>query len=119
MDNSTFFLTYILTLVACIALTIGIIILLKPGLKKYFENLAQDADIAKFFFKITTIILLLGGIGAGLTNVYRAGEKKNWLTMTWDIASHLQKSFERLFISLMIFAISFLILHLIARRVIK
>ena len=59
---------------------------------------------------------LLGGLGASLSSGYNTGEDANWLTLTWDVAEQLEESLGRLFLTLMIFAIAFFILHLIARR---
>ena len=119
MENSIFIQTYLITFVVCLTLTVGLIILINKGLKKFFENLSQDNDIAKFFIKLTNIIILLGGLGAALTSGYNTGEDANWLTLTWDIAEQLEESLGRLFWTLMIFAIVFFILHLIARRTSK
>ncbi|MCH8318401.1 MAG: hypothetical protein IIA88_07865 [Bacteroidetes bacterium] len=116
MENSTFIQTYLLTFVVCLTLTVGLIILINKGLKRFFENLSQDNDIAKFFVKLTNIIILLGGLGAALKNGYYTGEDANWLTLTWDVVEQLEESLWRLFVTLMIFAIAFFILHLIARR---
>jgi beta-lactamase regulating signal transducer with metallopeptidase domain len=119
MENSTFFKVYFLTLLISIALTITLIFLIQPGLKKYFENLSQDSEIAKFFLKLTNIILLLAGIGAALKSGYDTDEKANWLTLTWNSASQLQETLSRLSIILMIFAILFFILYLINRQLNK
>lgn len=97
-------------------LTIGLIISINKGLKKYFENLCQDSDIANFFVKLSNIIILLGGIGPALSRGYNIGENANWLTLTWDAAGQLENSLTQLFITFMIFAIAFFILHLLARR---
>lgn len=116
MENTTFFQTYLLTFLICLTLTVGLIATINKGLKRYFENLSQDNDIAKFFIRLTNIIILLGGLGAALTSGYDTSEDANWLTLTWDVAEQLEASLGRLFLTLMIFAIVFLILHLIARR---
>jgi hypothetical protein len=97
-------------------LTVGLIIIINKGLKRFFENLSQDNDIAKFFIKLTNVIILLGGLSAALTSGYNTGEKANWLTLTWDAAEQLEASLGRLFLILIIFAIAFFILHLIARK---
>ena len=119
MENSTFLQAYLLTFVVCMTITVGLIIIINKGLKKYFENLYQDTDISKFFVKLINIIILLGGMGAGLTSSYNIGAEANWLTLTWDIAEQLEESLGQLFLTLMIFAITFFIIHLIARRVNK
>lgn len=116
MENSTFLEAYLLTFVVCLILTIGLIVLINKGLKKYFENLCQDNDIANFFVKLTNIIILLGGLGAALSSGYKIGEDANWLTLTWDVTGQLENSLERLFLIMMIFAIAFFVLHLIAKR---
>jgi hypothetical protein len=119
MDKVTFLLSYLIVLTVCLALTVGLIFSLNKGLKKFFENLTQDPDIAKFFIKLTNLILFLAGFGAALKNAYDTGEKANWLTLIWDIAGHLENSLENLFITLIVFAVTFFILHLIAKRVNK
>ena len=119
MEKSTFILTYLLTFSACLAVTVGLILLINKGLKKYFENLSGDADIARFFIKLTNAILLLCGVSAALPSVYDTAESANWLTLTWDIAKHLESSLDKLYITLMIFAVVFFVLHLIARRINK
>ena len=119
MENSAFIQTYLITFTVCLILTVGLIIILNNGLKKYFENLCDDADIAKFFLKLTNTIILLGGIGAALKSGYTTGEHANWLTLTWDSAGQIQEALSRLFITLIIFAIVFFVLHLIARRINK
>jgi hypothetical protein len=116
MGNTTFLQTYLLTFMVCLTMTVGLIILINKGLKRFFENLSQDNEIAKFFVKLTNIIILLGGLSAALTSGYNTGEDANWLTLTWDVAEQMEDSLGRLFLTLMILAIAFFILHLIARR---
>src|SRR3972149_11289408 len=111
MEKSTFIQTYLLTFVFCLTLTVGLIILINKGLKRFFENLSQDHDIAKFFLKLTNIIILLGGIGAALKSAYSTGEGSNWLTLIWDSAGQAQESLGQLFLTLIILAITFFILH--------
>jgi len=48
MENSTFIQAYLLTFVVCVALTIGLILIINKGLKSFFNNLSKDNDIAKF-----------------------------------------------------------------------
>jgi hypothetical protein len=119
MENSTFFQVYILTLILSLAITITVIILIQPGLKKYFENLSQDAEISNFFKKLTNIILLLGGLSAALKSGYDIDEKSNWLTVTWNSAGQLKETMGNLFLILMIFAIVFFILYLINKKLTK
>jgi hypothetical protein len=119
MENSTFFKVYFLTLVLSLVLTVVLIILIRPGLKKYFENLSQDGEIAKFFLKLTNIILLFGGISAALKSSYSIDEKANWLTLTWNSTGQLQETLGRLSVLLMIFAIVFFILYLINKQLNK
>jgi len=119
MENSTFIQTYLLTFLFCLLVTLGLIFLLNKGLKIFFENLSQDKDIANFFVKLTNIIILLGGIGAALKSGYQTDEKSNWLTLIWDSAAQAQESLGRLFLTLIILAIAFFILHLFARRLNK
>jgi hypothetical protein len=116
MENSTFIQAYLLTFVVCVALTIGLILIINKGLKSFFNNLSKDNDIAKFFSKLTNIIIFLGGLSAALSSFYNTTEEANWLTLTWDIAEQFEESLFRLFLTLMILAITFFILHLIARR---
>lgn len=119
MEKSTFIQTYLLTFAFCLSITIGLILMMKKGLKKFFENLSQDNDIANFFVKLTNIIILLAGIGAALKSGYQTDEKSNWLTLIWDSAAQAQESLGRLFLTLIILAVTFFILHLVARRVNK
>ena len=102
----------------CIALTIGLIKLLKKGLTMFFENLCQDDEVAKFFTKLTTIILLLAGLSAA-HHSYKLGDKLNWLTLSWSSARHITGTLEILLIIMTIFAISFFILHLVGRKLNK
>ena len=92
---------------------------INKGLKRYFENLCLNKDIAKFFFKLTNIILILGGLSAGLKNDYNRGKDSNWLTIAWDSANQIKESINSLLILLTIFAIVFFILNLIARKLNK
>jgi hypothetical protein len=90
--------------------------MINKGLKKYFENLGQDPDIAAFFVRLTRLIIILSGLSAALKSSYDTGEKANWLTLTWDAANQLKETLSNLFVVLIILAIAFFILHLIARR---
>ncbi|WP_242084545.1 hypothetical protein [Aestuariivivens sediminis] len=116
MENSTFFMTYLLTFIACAILSVGLIMIMNKGLKKFFENLTQDHDISAFFTKLTNSVILLGGLGAALATGYNTSKDPNWLTLTWDIAEQLEESLFRLFITLMIFTIAFFIIQLILRK---
>lgn len=119
MENATFIKAYLITFVICTILTITLILLINKGLKKYFENLAQDKIIAKFFIKLSYLIILLGGISASLTSNYNTLDTANWLTLTWDVTDHLKELFERLFLIIIILSIAFFILHLWDKRTIK
>jgi len=116
MENSSFILAYILTFLVCVSLTVGLLFLINKGLKSYFENLARNKEIAEFFIRITNIIILLGGIGAALTSTYNTTKEANWLTLIWNITEQLEKSLGRLFLTLIILAIAFFILHLFAKK---
>lgn len=116
MEDSTFFLAYLITLIVCVALTVGLIHLMNKGLKSFFENLCHDKEIANFFIKVTKIIILLAGLSAALSSYYNTADTANWLTLTWNIADHLEASLFQLFVTLMILAVAFFILQLIARR---
>lgn len=116
MEDSTFFLAYLITFVVCVILTIVLINLMNKGLKSFFENLCNDNDIAKFFIKLTKIIILLAGLSAGLSAYYNTVETANWLTLTWNVTNHLEELLFQLFVTLMILSVAFFILHLIARR---
>ncbi|MCF8296988.1 MAG: hypothetical protein K9J13_05515 [Saprospiraceae bacterium] len=116
MENTTIFQAYLITFVVCTSLTVGLLILINKGLKKFFNDLSHDSEISKFFVKLTNIIILLGGMGAALTSGYNSGEDTNWLTLSWDVAEQLEDSLGRLLIIMMIFAITFFILHLVTRR---
>ena len=119
MENSTFFLTYFLTFAFCIAVTVGLIYLINKGLNRFFKVFSKDNEVARFFVKLTNVIILLGGVGAALKSGYNTGEKSNWLTLIWDAAAQVQESLGRLFTTLIILAITFFILHLVARIVRK
>jgi len=116
MENSTFFQAYLITFIVCVLLTIGLINLMNKGLKSFFENLCNDNDIAKFFVKLTKIIILLAGLSAALTSYYNTTETANWLTLTWNITDHLEELLFQLFVTLMILSVAFFILQLISRR---
>jgi len=115
MGNSTFFLTYLLTFLFCIAVTVGLIYLVNKGLKRFFKVFSQDTEIARFFVRMTNIIILLGGIGAALKSGYNTGEKSNWLTLVWDSAAQIQESLGRLFTTLIVLTITFFILYMVSR----
>jgi len=119
MENATFIKAYLITFIICTILTIALILLINKGLKKFFENLAQDKIIAKFFIKLSYLILLLGGISASLTSSYNTLDTANWLTLTWNVTDHLKELFERLFLIIIILSIVFFILHLKDKRTIK
>ena len=119
MENSTFFQVYILTFIVSLIATLVVIVLIQPGLKKYFENLSQDKEIGKFFLKLTNIVILLGGLSAALKSSYDTDDKANWLTLSWNSAGQLKETLGNLFLILMVFAIAFFILHLINRQLNK
>lgn len=116
MEDSTFFLAYLITFVVCVILTIVLINLINKGLKSFFENLCNDNDIAKFFIKLTKIVVLLAGFSSALSSYYSTTETANWLTLTWNVTDHLEKLLFQLFVTLMILSVTFFILQLIARR---
>lgn len=112
MELSAILQTYLITLAVCISITLIIISSIKPGLKRFFDNLSQDQDISTFFVKLTNIIIFLGGVGAAIGSVYTISEEGNWLTLTWSVANQMEKSLSRLFITLIVFAVVFFVLHL-------
>ncbi len=119
MENSTFFTAWFLTLLACIAITILLIYLIRKGLREFFENLSNDSQITSFFIRITNTVILLAGISAALTNVYDTGEKADWLTLTWNIADQVKETLGNLFVTLIILTVIFMVLHLISKRLNK
>lgn len=116
MENATFIKVYLVTFIICTILTIALIIIINKGLKKFFENLAEDKIIAKFFIKLSYLIILLGGISASLTSNYNTLDTATWLTLTWDVTDHLKALFERLFLITIILSVVFFILHLQDKR---
>ena len=119
MEKSIFVQTYLFTFIFCLTVTVVLILSINKGLKRYFGNLSQDKEIAKFFVKLTNIIIFLGGIGASLKSSYNIGETSNWLTLIWDSAGQAQESLGKLFMTLIVLAITFFVLHLVAKRVNK
>jgi hypothetical protein len=119
MEHLTFFWAYLLTFLTCLVLTAAIIILLNKGLKKFFSQISPDPEISGFFTKITTMVLFLAGISAGIAANFDTGEKANWLTMTWDASKQIKESLQQVFITLLILAISFFLLLVLDRKVNK
>ena len=119
MQNSTFLTAYLLTLVICLVFTIALIAILNKGLKKFFNHISGDEEVAGFFTRLTTLILFLGGLSAGVGASYDTGEKANWLTIIWDAAKQVKDSLQQLFIAIMILSVTFFILLVIDRRINK
>lgn len=116
MENLTFLEVYLVTVIACFALTMIIAKLLSQGLKVFFEGITNDKELSKFFVKMIILMLILGGFSAGLANGYNTDEKANWLTLSWDSADQIQGTLENLFGILITLTIVFFILNLINRR---
>ena len=116
MEKMTFFQVYVATAVACLAITIAIFRSLKPGLITFLNSLTFDHEISKFFVKLVTLILLLGGFSAGLASDYHTDEKANWLTLSWDSVDQVQGTLENLFGILITLTTVFFILNVINRR---
>jgi len=116
MKNTTFLTTYLATAVGCIVLTLVLIKLIRREVKIFFENLSQDATVSKFFTKLITLIIFLGGVSASLTNGYNTDEKANWLTLSWDSVDQVQATLNSLFTILIVFVVTFLILELLNRK---
>jgi hypothetical protein len=116
MESSTFFLAFLLTFLVCVIITVILIFLINKGLIQFFSNVAKENDIARFFVKMTKIIIILGGIGAALTGGYKTGEEANWLTLAWDISRQLEESLSHLFLTFMILAIAFFILYILGKH---
>ncbi len=116
MDKTLVFEIYLLVFAASAALTLGLIKMLGKGMHRFYEQLCQDAEIAKFFVKLSNVVMVLGGLGAALTASYNMTEDANWLTLTWNAASQLQEVMSKLFIVLTIFAVAFFIVQAMLRR---
>ena len=116
MEKITFLEVYLATVAVCFALTIAILRSLKPGLTIFLNSLTFDHEISKFFVKLVTLILLLGGFRAGIANGYSMDEKANWLTLGWDSVDQIQGTLENLFGIMIILTIVFFILNIINRR---
>ena len=119
MTNSAILQVYLVTFLGCAGLTVGLILLINKGLKRFFKVICQDPVISKFFFKLTNIILLIAGLGAGLKNDYKTGKDSNWLTLTWDSANQLQEVFSRLLTIMMIFAVLYILIQILVRKLDK
>jgi hypothetical protein len=117
MENSTFFLTYLLTLVIILIITLVVINFLKPGIKNFFGYLCQDEEVSGFLARLTTTVIFLGGLSGAIAAHYNTGEKSNWLTLTWDSAGQFKESFQQLFIALIILAITFSILSVLTKKI--
>jgi len=115
MTNSTFFFSYLITLLVCLGVTIGLLFLFRNGLRKFYKNLAGEGPIADFFVKLTNLVILLAGLSAALTGNYNTKEA-NWLTLTWDMANQLKESLNRLFVTFIILSVAFLIIQLMLKR---
>ena len=119
MENLTFLEVYLVTVIACFALTVMITKLLNRGLKVFFDGLTDDKELSKFFTKMVSLILMLAGFSAALANSYVTGEAANWLTLSWDSVNQFQATLENLFVVLISFSVVFFILHLFNRRLSK
>jgi len=119
MSTSTFFTTYLITLIICLLITLAIIYFLNPGLKKFFDQISPDKEVSDFFAKITRTVMLLGGISGAFAANYNTGENANWLTMTWDSAGQIKESLQQLFITLIILSVTFFILLIIEKKINK
>ena len=114
MESSTFFVAFLLTFLVCVIITVILILLINKGLNQFFSNVAKESDIARFFAKLTKIIIILAGVGKALAVGYNTGKEANWLTLTWDISRQLEESLSQLFVTFMILAVAFFLLHLLA-----
>jgi hypothetical protein len=119
MQNSTFLTAYLSTLVICMVFTLVLIVIINPGLKKFFNHITHDEEISGFFSKLTALVLFFGGLSAGVGASYDTGEKSNWLTATWDAAKQVKDSLQQLFIALLILSVTFFILLVVDRKVNK
>ncbi len=119
MKPITFLLVYLTIFVTCAVLTIGIIKLLSPGIKKYFISIFQDNEVAHFFLKMVRLVLFMSGLSAALSSRYSMDEKANWLTLSWDATRQFQSTLSNLFDALMAFTFVFLILHLFNKLLAK
>lgn len=119
MKPITFFLVYIAIFVACAALTIGIIRLLSPGIKKYFISIFQDDETADFFLKMVRLVLFMSGLSAALSSKYTMDEKSNWLTLSWEATGQFQSTLSNLYNGMMAFTFVFLVLHLFNKLLAK
>jgi hypothetical protein len=119
MENSSFFLAFLLTMVISVVITLAVIYFLNPGIKKFFNYLSPDKEVSGFFARLTTSVLFLGGLSGAFAAHYDTGEKSNWLTMTWDSAGQFKESLQQLFIALIILSVTFSILLVIDKRINK
>jgi len=115
MERTTLLTTYLATVVACLILIIGVTRFLRPGLIKFFERLIPDPEISKFFMKLVTLILFLGGFSAALNNSYVI-ERANWLTLSWDSVDQVQATMNAIFGILIAYSVVFLILEFFNRK---
>lgn len=116
MEKITFLQVYLATASVCFVLTIAILRFIKSGLILFMDNLTHDKEISKFFVKLVTLILLLGGFGAGLAAGYVTDEKANWLTLSWDSVDQLRGTLQNIFGIMITLTLAFFILNLIDRR---
>src|SRR5690242_19346176 len=100
MNKQTFILAYSTSLVACVALTIGIVHLLSPGFKVFFLGFTRDQDTALFFVKLLKVILILCGFAGALNNGYTIKDS-NWLTLSWDMTDQLEATINNLWPALL------------------
>ena len=119
MENSSFFIAWLITLSLCLAITGIVIALLNKGLKMFFESLSPDKEVSAFFTRITLMVLFLGGMSGALAVHYNTGEQANWLTLIWDSAGLVKETLQQLFISLIILSITFFILIVLDKKVNK
>jgi hypothetical protein len=117
MENSTFFLAYISILAASVAITLAVISFLRSGIKKFFGYLSPDQEVSGFLTRLTVAVLLLGGLSGALAAHYNTGENANWLTLAWDSAGQIRESLQQLFITLIILAVTFSLLLILAKRI--
>jgi hypothetical protein len=116
MENATFLQAYLITLVACMIITFGLIFILRNGLRKFFASICQDTELADFFLKLTNLVIFFGGAGAALRSDYNASKEANWLTLTWNVADQLNNALTIFFQILLALVVVFLILYLVARK---
>lgn len=116
MSSKAVFTVYAIASGGWLLFLVVLTLSLRQGLHALFSEVSDNRRTAVLLARMVQLALFLIGAGYVVGQRYSTGENTNWLTLTWNVADQFEAMALSVTLLLVIFALTFLVLYIIGKR---